>query len=172
MGDEESYEKIKQLFGHTTTQQELDSLQLTQRKLKVQKKKERLRANEAAKALREAHKLPPLDHMFEKNHEVKFKQFKLNALACHITGGSSGSISKNSVELSPITPSMRVPSMSLPYQFYEPKKVYYDDDDFATSFFKSTVTMDQLRAKIDRSTLNIPSKPKQRLSFVEALEKF
>jgi len=169
MGDEDTYANIKTLFGRRTNfQQETLDLQINLEKLKTRKKKERLRANEAARVLRQTHKLPPLDHMFEKNHEVKFKQYKLNSLSCHIVGGTH-------VEPAPSVPSVRVPTMSIQYQAYEPKKkvvVEVDvDADFANTFLSNT-TMDQVRARIDKSTLNIPTKAKPRLPFLQAIERF
>lgn len=163
MGDEEeSYDKIKALFGHSVTYKEIEQQELDASKVRLQKKKERLRANEAAKMLRQAHKLPPLDLMLEKNHTVRFKQYKLNALTCHIAGGTA-------VELPPVRPSVRVPSMSNAYQAYEVKKIV--DDDFAFTFLQNA-TMDQVRARIDKSTLNIPTKAKPRMPFLKALERF
>lgn len=164
MGDEEeSYEKIKALFGHTVTYKERELKAMEELKLRDQKKKERSRANEAARRLRETHKLPPLDLMLEKNHTVKFKQYKLNALSCHIAGGTA-------VQLPPILPAVRVPALSNVHQTYEAKKMM-DDDDFALTFLKDA-TMDQVRARIDRATLNIPSKSKPRMPFLKALERF
>lgn len=164
MGDEEeSYEVIKGLFGHQVTYKEIEKREMDELKLRLQKKKERLRANEAAKRLRETHKLPPLDLMLEKNHTVKFKQYKLNALTCHIAGGTS-------VLPPPIVTAVRAPALSNAYQVYEAKKVL-DVDDFAYTFLQNA-TMDQVRARIDKATLNIPTKAKPRMPFLKALERF